>query len=337
MIPGHIISLERKSLAGEQHAYFAVNDLPTDVHFKLDGPANLVGWNDHLGLHTVDLIAQGLAVTLKREISSGPRRLQPRPEDHGADGGKGGPASNSILPDEPEKTTSALPLTMNTDMSADNIRRLITNQREEHAHCSFASGRVGMSDFSKLYPVMQNLPPEQLAGWMPLIDSMRETHSKCHSCYSKVLAYCILFTLDRLPELNLKYTKCYNEKTEDNRPDEARDYMAEVLNYMPEVLELNSSPEWTQLIDKMQSTTKGKIRILQDAKTLKRIEGLCQERNEYLCQEKNVSDETFNRWKKHFNEMEAQTTERLKELERENIELSITLARALLAAWRGKV
>ena len=110
MIPGHTISLERESLAGEQHAYFAADGCPTDVHFKLDGPANLVGWNAHLGLHTVNLIAQGLAVTLKREISSGPRRLQPRPEDHGADGGKNGPTSSSILPGGPEKTRSQIHL-----------------------------------------------------------------------------------------------------------------------------------------------------------------------------------------------------------------------------------
>ena len=49
-----------------------------------------------------------------------------------------------------------------------------------------------------------------------------------------------------------------------------------------------------------------------------------------LCQEQNISEVTFHRWKKQFGQMEVNEAKRLKELERENSELKKMLAEALL-------
>ena len=70
-------------------------------------------------------------------------------------------------------------------------------------------------------------------------------------------------------------------------------------------------------------TTEEKIRILREAdrggKTIQNV-----------CQEQNISEVTFHRWKKQFGQMEVNEAKRLKELERENTELKKMLAEALL-------
>ena len=49
-----------------------------------------------------------------------------------------------------------------------------------------------------------------------------------------------------------------------------------------------------------------------------------------ICQEKNISEQTFHRWKRQFGMMEVNEAKRLKELERENTELKKMLADSLL-------
>lgn len=70
-------------------------------------------------------------------------------------------------------------------------------------------------------------------------------------------------------------------------------------------------------------TTEEKIRLLREAdrgeKSIRDI-----------CQEQNVSEVTFHRWKKQFGHMEINEARRLKELERENSELKKMLAESLL-------
>ena len=70
-------------------------------------------------------------------------------------------------------------------------------------------------------------------------------------------------------------------------------------------------------------STEDKIRILRDADGGKNIVE--------VCQEKNISEVTFHRWKKQFGQMDVNEAKRLKELERENTELKQLLAEALLA------
>ena len=70
-------------------------------------------------------------------------------------------------------------------------------------------------------------------------------------------------------------------------------------------------------------TTEDKIRILREADGGRSIVEVCKERN--------ISEVTFDRWKKQFGQMDLNEAKRLKELERENTELKKMLAEALLA------
>ena len=69
-------------------------------------------------------------------------------------------------------------------------------------------------------------------------------------------------------------------------------------------------------------TTEEKIRILRDADGGKHIVE--------ICKEKNISEQTFHRWKRQFGMMEIPEAKRLKELEKENSELKKMLADSLL-------
>ncbi|MBM3851379.1 MAG: transposase [Verrucomicrobia bacterium] len=48
------------------------------------------------------------------------------------------------------------------------------------------------------------------------------------------------------------------------------------------------------------------------------------------CQEKNISEATYHRWRGQFGLMEVNEARQLKELERENVELKKLLAESLL-------
>ena len=70
-------------------------------------------------------------------------------------------------------------------------------------------------------------------------------------------------------------------------------------------------------------TTEDKIRILREAD--------CGEKSiQNLCQEANISEVRFHRWKRQFGHMEVNEARRMKELERENRELKLMLADSLL-------
>ena len=79
-------------------------------------------------------------------------------------------------------------------MTADTIRRLITNQKAEHSPHAFRAGGAGMANFNQRYPILRSLPMDELAEWLSLIDAMRATHGGCGACCCKILAYEILFT-----------------------------------------------------------------------------------------------------------------------------------------------
>ena len=69
-------------------------------------------------------------------------------------------------------------------------------------------------------------------------------------------------------------------------------------------------------------TTEDKIRRLREADAgLSIVE---------VCRERNISEQTFHRWKRQFGMMEIPEARRLKDLERENSELKKMLADSLL-------
>ena len=73
-------------------------------------------------------------------------------------------------------------------MTADTIRRLITNQKAEHSPHAFRAGGAGMANFNQRYPILRSLPMDELAEWLSLIDAMRATHGGCGACCRKILA-----------------------------------------------------------------------------------------------------------------------------------------------------
>ena len=69
-------------------------------------------------------------------------------------------------------------------------------------------------------------------------------------------------------------------------------------------------------------TTEEKIRLLREVDSGRSIRE--------VCQEKNISEATYHRWRAQFGLMEVNEAKRLKELERENLELKKLLAESLL-------
>lgn len=69
-------------------------------------------------------------------------------------------------------------------------------------------------------------------------------------------------------------------------------------------------------------TTEEIIRILREADGGKTVPEVCREHN--------VSEQSYYRWRKKYGNMEVADARRLRELERENVELKKMLAEALL-------
>ena len=109
------------------------------------------------------------------------------------------------------------------------IRRLITNQREEHMAHAFRAGYGGMQDYNRLVPLLRKLPLEELPQWLDLMDEVYESHRLCQPCGCKVLAYQILISEGRLPERHLDYLEQYRNIITRYPPVGGRDFMGEVI------------------------------------------------------------------------------------------------------------
>lgn len=112
----------------------------------------------------------------------------------------------------------------------DTIRRLITNQKEEHMPHAFRAGYVGMQDYNKLVPVLRGLPLEELSHWLDLMDEVYESHRLCQPCGCKVLSYLILISKDLLPERHAAYFSRYENHIRCWPPAGQRDFMTEVID-----------------------------------------------------------------------------------------------------------
>ena len=71
-----------------------------------------------------------------------------------------------------------------------------------------------------------------------------------------------------------------------------------------------------------QHSTEDIIRILRQADTDQTVESVCRAHN--------ISKATFHRWKRKYGDMDLADAKRLKELEKENVELKKMLAEAML-------
>jgi hypothetical protein len=116
----------------------------------------------------------------------------------------------------------------------DWIRRLITNQRDEHVPHAFRAGHSGMQDFNQLVPILRQLTPGELESWMDLIDQMARSHRECLPCLAKVTAYRLLITqgIDELASRHEHYADLYAAILSKQDEDDQRDFMREVLDSM---------------------------------------------------------------------------------------------------------
>ena len=116
----------------------------------------------------------------------------------------------------------------------DWIRRLITNQREEHVPHAFRAGHSGMQDFNQLVPVLRQLPPGELESWLDLIDQVARSHRECLPCLAKITAYRLLITqgIETLAGRHEHYAYLYSQILSKQDEGDRRDFMKEVLDSM---------------------------------------------------------------------------------------------------------
>lgn len=114
------------------------------------------------------------------------------------------------------------------------IRRLITNQRNEHTPHAFRAGHAGMHDFNRLVPTLRRLPANEIRTWLDLIDEVADSHRDCVYCLGKISAYRILITKDieALAPSHANYVKQYTRLLAEQNGEDQRDFIREVLNSM---------------------------------------------------------------------------------------------------------
>jgi len=114
------------------------------------------------------------------------------------------------------------------------IRRLITNQRDEHVPHAFRAGHSGMQDFNQLVPVLRQMTAGELESWLDLIDQVALSHRECLPCLAKVTAYRLLITqgIESLTNRHEQYAYLYSKILSKQDEGDQRDFMKEVLDSM---------------------------------------------------------------------------------------------------------
>lgn len=105
------------------------------------------------------------------------------------------------------------------------IVRLIRNSHREHRVCAMARGRYGLEDYGRLGNLLGKFAASRLAEFLDEIDEVRASHASCLPCSLKFLAFCRIYTVDRLPERHTAYEQEYEALYRHRRED--RDFMAE--------------------------------------------------------------------------------------------------------------
>ncbi len=125
--------------------------------------------------------------------------------------------------------------TQNSDsVDREWIRRLITNQRDEHVPHAFRAGHSGMNDFNQLVPVLRQLFPSELESWLDLIDQVARSHRECLPCLAKITAYRLLITqgIESLTNRHEQYAHLYSQILSKQDEGDQRDFMKEILDSM---------------------------------------------------------------------------------------------------------
>jgi hypothetical protein len=119
-----------------------------------------------------------------------------------------------------------MPIPASFHAEADNIRRLIENQRAAYQPHAFRRNGPGMADFNFLLPILRALPARSLTPHLDHIDAVRMTHLDCRPCFCKALVYSILFSQNRLPARHRNYLRLFQKLRSPRTP--ARNYIEEV-------------------------------------------------------------------------------------------------------------
>ena len=114
-------------------------------------------------------------------------------------------------------------------LPASEIRRLISNQKEEHSPHAFRAGGAAMNDFRQLGKAFATMDAEELLPWLKKIEIMGKSHDYCLPCSAKIRAYLLIFSKDTLPYLHIRYVREYN-KIIKNASNIQRDFLQEVID-----------------------------------------------------------------------------------------------------------
>ena len=111
------------------------------------------------------------------------------------------------------------------------LERRITNQDMRYqARCTFRRGGAGLEDFAFIARHLDLIENWELLHLLDLIEELLGGH-KCSLCRVKMLAFCEIFTRDRLPGRHLGYQKRFerlNAWLLDSSRHAKRDFRQEV-------------------------------------------------------------------------------------------------------------
>jgi len=122
-----------------------------------------------------------------------------------------------------------------------NILRLIRNSRREHSiGCALRSGGYGLADYGLLAHRLNCVPDTILGKYLDEVDGVRRSHESCISCSLKFLAFCQIFSNQRLPQRNAEYRTEFQRLLREDQS--GRDFMAEVQEAIQKTAEQYPSP-----------------------------------------------------------------------------------------------
>lgn len=107
------------------------------------------------------------------------------------------------------------------------ILRLIRNSSRRHAPCALRRGRFGMEDYGRLGQRLKSVPLADLDRYLGEIDQVRQTHQGCLPCTLKFLAFCQVFSRDRLPHHHAHYEAEFYRGLANHSGN--RDFLTEII------------------------------------------------------------------------------------------------------------
>jgi hypothetical protein len=112
------------------------------------------------------------------------------------------------------------------------ILRLIQNSNRQNMRCALRSGAFGLTDYVKLHILLKNVVVEDLEKYLDQIDLVRNTHQDCSACSLKFLAFCKIYSQNRVNHRFQEYANEFEVLRRECRQDENRDFMKEIQDLL---------------------------------------------------------------------------------------------------------